>query len=36
LAEVEDAHKWAEAQPFPDAQDALWPVFVEEVRSPKS
>jgi 2-oxoisovalerate dehydrogenase E1 component alpha subunit len=31
-AEVEDAHEFAEAQPFPDPEDALWPVYAEDVR----
>jgi 2-oxoisovalerate dehydrogenase E1 component alpha subunit len=32
LAEIEDAHQWAEAQPFPNPEDALWPVYAEDVR----
>ncbi len=32
LAEVEDAQQWAQAQPFPDPADALWPEYVQDVR----
>jgi 2-oxoisovalerate dehydrogenase E1 component alpha subunit len=32
VVEIEDAHQWAEAQPFPNPEDALWPVYAEDVR----